>query len=171
MILRLSNIVETALAPALTLLGKNFDSRAARVMLLAIGLQESRLEQRYQVIDGGGKGPARGLWQFELGTRASRGGVWGVYMHGQSMEPLRILCRDRDCNFDPRAIWERLEHDDILAAGVARLLLWTNKNPLPDAGDPRTAWDYYINTWRPGKPKPGTWNAFYTAAYREVTTA
>lgn len=40
----------------------------AKVMLLAIGLQESRFEHRRQI-----KGPARGFWQFEAG-----GGTAGV---------------------------------------------------------------------------------------------
>lgn len=171
MVLRLANIVESAIDPAMSLMAKNLDTPAARVMLLAIGLQESRFEHRYQIVNGGGKGPARGFWQFELGTRASRGGVWGVVLHAQSMEPLRLLCRDRDCNYDTRAVWERIEHDDVLAAGVARLLLWTNPKPLPALGDEAGAWDYYNSTWRPGKPHPKTWPGLYAAALNEVKGA
>ena len=37
-------------------------SNEARVMLCAIGLQESLLKHRFQVVNGGGRGPARGLW-------------------------------------------------------------------------------------------------------------
>jgi len=166
--LNLANIVDTAINPVMALLGKNFDSIPARVMLLAIGLQESALTARYQVLNGGGKGPARGLWQFEQGTRASRGGVWGVYLHEQSMEPLRLLCRTRDVSFDPKPIWERLEHDDVLAAGVARLMLWTNPKPLPKLGDVNAGWDYYESTWRPGKPHPEKWPSYYAAAMAEV---
>src|SRR6476646_617594 len=96
-------VTENVLDVALALLPKKLDTPEARVLLLAIGLQESRLVDRYQVLDGGAKGPARGLWQFERGTKASRGGVWGVFLHRASSDPLRLLCRARDCSFDPAA--------------------------------------------------------------------
>lgn len=163
--LRLAEIVQSAVNPALAALPKHLDSDKARVMLLAIGLQESRFEFRRQL----GDGPARGFWQFEQGTRATRGGVWGVFLHSQSTELLRLFCRERDCAFDPLSIWYRLEQDDILAAGVARLLLWTDPKPLPAIGDVDGAWTLYAQrTWRPGKPHRKTWNSFYSRAVEEV---
>ncbi|MCV6902125.1 MAG: hypothetical protein NTT76_05400, partial [Achromobacter xylosoxidans] len=68
----LKKIIDTGISPALALLPAGMDTQAAHVMLLAIGLQESRFTHRQQI-----GGPARGFWQFEKGTRASRGGVWG----------------------------------------------------------------------------------------------
>src|SRR5690606_35531315 len=64
-------VVEQAIWPAYALLPSRMDSDRATVMLLAIGLQESRFEHRRQI-----KGPARGFWQFERG-----GGVRGVMTH------------------------------------------------------------------------------------------
>jgi len=154
--------------PALALLPKRMDSPEARVMLTAIAQQESGLRHRWQVLDGGGKGPARGLLQFERGTRASRGGVWGVYLHSASAELLRELCRARDCRFDPADIWAQIERDDVLAAGIARLLLWTDPKPLPPVTDAQDGWDYYINTWRPGKPHRHTWDACHAKAVAAV---
>lgn len=167
--LRLAEVVERAIVPALTLLGNELgshrlDSPPARIQLLASGLQESGLELRRQL----GDGPARGLWQFEKGTEASRGGVWGVYLHRATHDPLRLLCRDRDCEFAPRAIWAQLEHDDVLAAGVARLLLWTDPKPLPPVGAVDDAWEYYLRTWHPGKPRRRTWDTYYRLAVDEV---
>jgi hypothetical protein len=161
----LTEIIRGAIDPALQLLPKKFDSREARTLMLAIGLQESRFEYRRQL----GNGPARGFWQFEEGTRASRGGVWGVYLHSASADLLRQLGHDRDVSFDPHAIWAALEQDDVLAAGVARLMLFTNPKPLPAIGDADGAWAYYLNTWRPGKPHPETWPALYVQAL--ATTA
>lgn len=69
----LSEIICLAIEPALRLLPPAMDTVKARVMLLAIGLQESAFAARRQA----GNGPARGFWQFELGTPQSRGGVWG----------------------------------------------------------------------------------------------
>lgn len=156
-------------SPAMALLPKQMDSARARVLLLAICLQESRLAHRWQVVDGGGKGPARGLAQFERGSKASRGGVWGVYMHHATHELLRLLCRDRDINFEPYAIWAQLEHDDVLAVGLARLLIYTDAFPLPDVDDERGAWELYaLRCWRPGKAHPSTWPANHFAARKAV---
>jgi hypothetical protein len=159
----LHEILESAIVPALTLLGKNMDSPSARVMLLAIGLQESKFEHRYQVTNQPGvKGPARGFWQFE------KGGVRGVWKHHTSAEMLRLLCRERECPMDPAAIWQQIETDDVLAAGVARLLLWTDAFPLPTPAQSDIAWQYYLRNWRPGKPHFKTWADCHARAVEEV---
>lgn len=162
--LRLAEVVESAIAPALRLLPPHLDTDKARLMLLAIGLQESRFEHRAQITNSGGKGPALGFWQFEEG-----GGVRGVWRHHLSTDLARQLCHDRDCEFSTRAIWTRLETDDVLAAGFARLLLWTDPKPLPAIGATELAWGYYLRTWRPGKPHPKTWPPLYARAVEEVT--
>ena len=69
----LEQVMRDAVRPALALLPAAMNTPQARCMLLAIGLQESRFVHRRQI-----GGPARGFWQFERGTRTSRGGVWGV---------------------------------------------------------------------------------------------
>ena len=65
-------------------------SDAARVMLYAIGLQESNLQHRFQIsLRSNGerfRGPARGLWQFEKG-----GGVSGVVNHRSSADIARVF--------------------------------------------------------------------------------
>ncbi len=161
----LREIIITAVDPALALLPAAMDSPRARVMLLANGLQESRFEHRRQI----GGGPARGFWQFERGTKASRGGCWGVYLHAASSKHLRMLCEARGVRFEPDAIYLAIEHDDVLAAGVARLLLWTDPRRLPAIGDVSGAWDLYLRTWRPGKPHPRTWAGLYSRAAAEVS--
>lgn len=137
-------------------------------MLLAIGLQESRFKHRAQILDGGGKGPARSFWQFERGTKATRGGVWGLYLHRSSSGYLDAACRHRDVAFDPHAIWACIEFDDVLAAVCARLLLYTHPKPLPKIGDDAGAWAYYLDTWRPGKPHQSTWPALHARAVEAV---
>lgn len=155
----LKEVVERAINPALALLPARMDTPAARVMLLAIGLQESRFVHRRQI-----GGPARGFWQFEKGSRASRGGVWGVYLHPASKGLLAVLCKARSVASDPDAVYAALEYDDVLAAGVARLLLWTDPKALPAIGDADAGWSLYLRTWRPGKPHPKTWPALYAQA-------
>jgi hypothetical protein len=145
----------TAVEPALVLLPKAMDTLPARALLLAIGLQESRLEFRRQH----GDGPARGLWQFEQG-----GGVKGIYEHDASALWTRALCNARNTAWAISSIWAALEYDDVLAAGCARLLLFTDPRPLPTLDDPGGAWDYYVRNWRPGKPIPATWAANHAAA-------
>ena len=166
----LDQITKTGINPALALLPANMDTPQARVMLLAIGLQESRFEHRYQVVQGkpGAKGPARGFWQFELGSAASRGGVWGVFLHEASNKLLKKIAAERGAAQSPTNIWQAIETDDVLAAAVARLLLWTDPKPLPKLGDAEGAWQLYLRTWRPGKPHRGTWDALYAQALEYV---
>lgn len=160
----LDEVIRTAIAPALAILPAAMDSAPARVMLLATGQQESGFVARRQY----GGGPARGLWQFEQGTQKSRGGVWGVYLHNASRYWLSQLCAARNVAFDPVAIYNSLERDDVLAAGVARLLLFTDPKRLPATDDTAGGWALYLRTWRPGKPRSETWAAYQRAAARAV---
>ena len=131
-----------AIRTAYTLLPDKMESKEADVMLAAIGLQESRLHYRRQV-----HGPARGLWQFELA------GVRGVLAHKASRIPVMRLCMSLHVPAEAEEIHEQLEFDDTLAAGVARLLLWTDPFELPDLGEVDSAWSYYVRNWRPGAVK------------------
>lgn len=161
----LSDVISTAIAPGLVLLPAEMDTPEARVMLLSIGLQESRFTARQQV-----GGPARGFWQFEQGTQKSRGGVWGLYLHPASRYWMSMLCAARGVAFDPASIYDALDNDDMLAAGVARLGLFTDPQRLPATGDVAGAWSLYLRVWRPGKPKPDTWPALHAQAVAAVIT-
>jgi hypothetical protein len=152
------------LSDALRILPAPMDTPQARVMVIAICLQESGLIHRKQM----GNGPARGYPQFELGTRQTRGGVWGVYLHDASRFWLDRLCASRGVQFLPESIWRAMETDDVLAAGVARLLLFTDPLRLPKIDDADGAWGLYLRTWRPGKPRPETWAGNHTLARLEV---
>lgn len=142
--------LDEAVIPGLALLPSQYDTPAARLLVLAICMQESNLVVRAQVLNGGGKGPARGLPQFERGTEASRGGVWGIYLHPASRELLRAACAARKVSFHPNAIWKAIEVDDLLAVACSRLLLLTDAAALPALGDLDGAFAYYLRTWRPG---------------------
>lgn len=134
------------------------DTPEARVMLLAIGLQESRFIHRRQI-----GGPARGFWQFELG-----GGVRGVLRHEISRDLAQQVCSARGVLATSGDVYEALDDDDILAGCFARLLLWTDPARLPAVGNAEPAWDLYLRTWRPGKPHRHTWNGLYLSAMGEV---
>lgn len=156
----LDEIMHTAVEPTLSLLPKKMASDEARVMLLTIGLQESRFEHRYQVLnDPTKKGPARGFWQFEQG-----GGVKGVMGHPSTSEHAHRICSERDVPFNPQSVWLRLETDDILACTFARLLLYSDPRPLPRIDDSARAWQLYERTWRPGKPHPEKWGGYHARA-------
>jgi hypothetical protein len=173
-VILLEGIVHSAIDPALALLPPQLDSREARIMLLAIGLQESRFMHRFQKVVGQPyvKGPARSFWQFELGSQASRGGVWGVVLHDASRFWVSHLCAKRDVPFRPDAIHQAIENDDVLAAGLARLLLFTDPRKLPAVNaPPEEAWQLYLRTWRPGKPHRHTWDEFHKAAQAQVLEA
>lgn len=149
----------TAVSQALALLPQQMDSGPARVMLLAMGLQESRLVHRRQIVSGRPIGPAAGLWQFERG-----GGCVGVLTHAASRYWMHQVCAARGVAATTHALWTAMQTDDVLAAAAARLLLFTDPKRLPEIGDEMGAWRLYLRTWRPGKPHLPTWSGFYAIA-------
>lgn len=154
-----------AVSKALFMLPPAMTSPQARVMLYAIGLQESRLTARRQLVGNPPRpvGPAKGLWQFERG-----GGCKGVVDHPASRFWMAHVCAARAVPFNATAIWNALETDDVLAAAAARLLLFTDPQRLPGVGDQKGAWNLYIRTWRPGKPHAATWPALYAEAMKAL---
>lgn len=162
----LDEITKTGINPALKLLPAKMDSREARVMLLAIGLQESRFTARRQLVGTPPKpiGPAKSFWQGEQGG----GMVAGVRTHPTTKAYAAELYKARGVEPNNRAIWDAIENDDVLAAGLARLLLYSDPKALPKIGDADGAWSLYERVWRPGKPHRATWNALYTQALEYV---
>jgi hypothetical protein len=150
------------------LLPPSMDTPAARIMLLAIGLQESRFLHRRQLVGSPPRptGPAKGFWQFEQG-----GGCLGVLTHRASRPLMLEICQQRGVAPTSGTLWNAIETDDLLAAVAARLLLWTDPRPLPGAEDSDRAWDYYIANWRPGKPHHATWDRLHWQAQITVLGA
>lgn len=163
----LSEIIAAGINPALALLPASMDTPEARIMLLAIGLQESRFEHRRQLVGNPPRpvGPAKSFWQAEQGG----GMVHGVRLHAATSATAARLYQARGVPARDAAIWDAIENDDVLAAGLARLLLWSDPGRLPAVGDEQGAWNLYLGTWRPGKPHAQTWPAFYARAVAEVT--
>lgn len=146
---------------ALSVLPPEMDTIPARAILLAIGLQESRFEHRRQI-----NGPARGMFQFEYG-----GGLAGVMTHRATRGHLdAALCAQRYEGVidEPARLFTAIEHNDVLACVCARLLLWTLPGALPDRYQPMTAWDQYLQAWRPGKPHMSTWRGYWADAWELV---
>ncbi|MDP9991952.1 hypothetical protein J2W28_000980 [Variovorax boronicumulans] len=149
----LDEITRTAIEPALHWLPVKMNTIEARVEMLTIGLQESNFEHRYQVLnDPKKKGPARSFWQGEQGG----GMVAGAMSHPASQQLARAACTARSVPFTTRAVWEAIENDDVLAAILARLLLWTEPGALPRANDAAGGWALYLRAWRPGAYERGS---------------
>ena len=144
--------------PAFSLLPSPLRSASAEVEVLAIMGQESNLAHREQV-----GGPAHGLAQFE-----KAGGVRGVLKHRASAGYARTLCEHFGVPVTEAAVYWALVENDELAAGFARLLLWTDPLRLPVISDEQGAWDCYVRNWRPGKPHRDRWGEHYAAAVRAV---
>lgn len=140
---------------ALGLLPARMDTLAARAMLLAIGLQESRFEHRVQI-----GGPAHGYWQFEMG-----GGCAGVLRHPAVSKLMRGVCTERCVVPYVSNLYQAIVDDDILACCAARLLLYTLPDPLPAQNEREEGWRQYTEAWRPGAPHRHTWDAFYDRAW------
>jgi hypothetical protein len=154
----LQRIQSDILDPMFSQLLPHFDSPEARVMLLAIGLQESKFEARRQ----GGGGPARGFWQMEKPT------VGLVLNNRASADYAASVCSLRNVAPYADSVWRKLEFDDVLAAALARLDLWDNPRSLPGLGRGAEAWAYYIQTWGPGRPHARSWNGYYAQALEVV---
>jgi hypothetical protein len=156
-------LLEFAITPALRILPARMSSKQAAAMLLSIAMQESNIEHRRQV--GGGAG--RGYWQFEQG-----GGVRGVLTHSASLAHAESVLQalDYPADYTEPEIHAALEHNDILAAAFARLLLFTLPQPLPTQNFPGVAWAQYSIAWRPGRPHRQTFDAFYEEAWDSVLT-
>jgi hypothetical protein len=156
--LMLRQIDQTVILPALKLLPRVMESDNARVMMLAIGLQESGFRFRTQHF----AGPARGFWQFERD-----GGVRGVLKHPATAIAATKVCDAHHVTPTAQDVWEVLQTDDVLAAAFARLLLWTDPHVLVESNPGSVApesWLCYLRTWRPGKPRPETWDGNYARA-------
>lgn len=135
------SVVNQAITSAFNALPTKMAGRPARMMLLVINLQEDPKQLRRQV-----KGPARGLWQFEVP------GVRGVMSHASTTRIAYAISQGRTA----QQVQEAMEADDVLAACFARLLLWTDPQPLPAIGEVRQAFELYLRTWRPGAYHKGT---------------
>lgn len=165
-----------ALRDAAQLLPPKLDSVKARVMLAAIGLQESRFEQRRQLVGSPPRpvGPAKSYWQGEQGG----GMVQGVRTHKATRDMASEVYRARGVPANNLAIWNAIEYDDVLAAALARLLLYSDPYSLPEVGDVEGAWKLYLRTWRPGAYERGNpdkraelrreWGKRHAQAVREV---
>lgn len=147
----LTNSIDPALALLETLTGIKPNAQA-RVLVLAIAGQESAWKERRQI-----GGPARSFWQFEKG-----GGVAGLFNVARTK--LQALCGELFVPFNQNDVFEAMAWNDVLAAGMARLLLWTDAAPLPNIGDVDGSWNYYLQNWRPGAPHPEIWPARYGTA-------
>lgn len=152
-----------AIDSALVLLPRPLISDSARVMLYAIGLQEGCFEHRRQIVTDNPNGPAKGFWKFERGGECK-----DVVDHPASRYWMHLVCRSRNVDFTATAIWNAIEHDDVLAAAAARLLLFTDPRRLPAVTDVCEAWNLYIRTWRPDKPDRSTWDDLHHEAVLSV---
>ena len=151
-------LLEAVIRPTCAILGDKFQGKRAEVLMLAIAFQESGINHRRQI-----GGPAVGYWQFE-----KAGGVAGVLRHPQSANYVHALCEALDYVYEETDFYEVLAHNAFLAAGFARLLLYTDSTPLPEIGSISKAWNYYLRNWRPGKPHPETWPDNYIKAVTAV---
>lgn len=165
----LDEITTSAIDPALRLLPRKMDTLEARVQMLTTGLQESGFLHRRQLIavkDGNGNttlmpmGPAKSFWMGERGG----GLVRGVRRHPATADLATAIYKLRGVRRLDSSIWNAIEGDDVLAAALARLLIYTDPWRVPALGDHRAGWAMYIRTWRPGKPREETWPGYHREA-------
>jgi hypothetical protein len=141
--------------PGLALLPGYMVSNAARVALMAIAGQETNWAARAQI-----GGQALGYWQFQAD------GLDGVLTKQGPL--MAAIFKTLDVAAPDAHI--ALQFHDPLACAVARLLLWSDPEPLPAIGDVNGCWNYYTRNWRPGKPDATRWAPAYAMAVSTVTS-
>lgn len=174
----LQQILDEDVAAGLALLPQAMSRnlKQVQVQLLTTHLQESPGQDQCQLPrkPGGACGPARGIFQFEKG-----GGVRGVLEHPSTKNVARLLCKELGIEPTADAVYDALRTtDDRLDVAFARMLYWTDKDPLPGYGDVSKSWEYYIRNWRPGAFANGTpearaalrkkWSANYARAMEVI---
>lgn len=159
-------IAKHVIPAAMSILPEKMDTIPARVMLIAIALQESKLEHRKQIP----VSHARSFWQFEEGRPELKSGLAGVRIHKWTYKYYRDIldALKYQGNISDYHVHRIIEHNDILACAMARLLLYTVPRPLPGLDDFDEAWEQYIFAWRPGKPHRETWNDNYNEGWKYV---
>lgn len=146
-----AGVLAECIDPASEELPDKMNSDDADRCVLAIGRQESGFRTRDQEDASGKLGPALGLWQFQ------ENGVKGVCDHPHSGSYLQAYCGKIGLAFNPHDIWLALAQNDVLAALVARLLIWTDPEPLPRTE--MSVWVMYSQRlWRPGAPDYHRWH-------------
>lgn len=152
---------------AFALLPPEMGSEQATALLMAIAHQESGCTHRRQV-----NGPARGWWQFEVN------GVRAVMANYACVDALKDAVGTLGYPFDATTLYIAIEHNDVLAAILARLLLWSEPHALPPATAPDDGWNVYVASWGPGAVKAGgeraaaaraRWTASFAAGWQAVT--
>lgn len=143
---------------AFSVLPPVMDTANARAMVTAICLQESGLTHRRQV-----RGPARSYAQFEItGVREV---LTGRTTRAHAETALAAL----DCEgFSDIEALAAIEHNDMLAVVLSRLLLWGDPMQVPGKADEEGAWQMYLRRWRPGKPHRERWGPAWRAAWAAV---
>lgn len=153
-------IRQNILPAAFSFLPGQMDTPEARAMLFAIGFQESNFRYRRQI----GEGPARGFWQFER-----MGGVAEILQDKVTGPIIKPICKTLVVSTTPAACHEAIQHNDILAACFARLLMYRDSRPLPKKLEgPLVGWSIYRDNWRPGKPHPEKWPANFKKGWTVV---
>lgn len=155
-------IMNTVIFPAaFSLLPPGMDSAQARAMLLAIGLQESKLRHRAQLVGDAREWwesknpPAHGWFQFE------RPAIGLLLKHAATKLLLERVLTDLEYPADDSILHQALRDNDLLAVCFARALLRTVPESLPVIGDVLESERQYLWAWRPGKHDPERWKKSY----------
>lgn len=163
----LALIHEHILPAASALLPGRLNTPESRALMLTIALQESKCIARRQT-----GGPARGFWQFEGGPMS---GTAQVLTHPatrlMALDALSQLhYKHPRPDIDPTAyrefVYARLEDNDVLAAVMARLLLYADPKPLPaEVLGAEAGWLAYKRNWHPGQPHRETWDTYWSTGW------
>lgn len=171
----IEHLLRFAFPAAYALLPPALESKAATVLVLAIGIQRTGLSERRQ--RGTASNRARSFWSFDHGETlrvGATGGLAAVLMHPVSGPLLKKVLAALQYPVDPtqevlRVLMMAIEHNDVLAVACAILALQTLTESLAPLGDAAGAYRNFAEAWQPGRMLATDWQANYDTAYKAVT--
>lgn len=136
-------------------------NRSVEVLMTAISGVEADWTERSQIPSG----MAHGLFQMQLNT------IHEIMANPASKKLWELGMDDFGINTrTAEHLFEIIAHQegDVMAVFLARLDLWCNPHPIPFADEESLLFDYYRDTWRPGKPSAKRFSRAYGLALSAV---
>ena len=156
---------ELYLSPALgwfaTILPSVSVNRDVHVFLLAAAGQESGWRNVAQAGEGSFD---RGLGPFQMQENTCADIMSNLATDAKTV----IVCAKLGIVRTSAAVYAALLAHPNLATAFARLDLYADPSPVPDAAAVQGGWETYLRVWRPGDPRPADWITNHAAALAAV---
>lgn len=129
--------------------------------IIAVSYQESKIIARRQY----GSGPARGYLQYE-----PSGVILDIMFRGwgRKFATHFDLLKPSDPRLAASELYKAVEYNDQLGVLMFIDKYQLHRIPLKPESTEEQRWNFYLETWGPGKPRPAKWHKSCEIARRAV---